>query len=70
MRDHGYARGLAVWARNPCGFTWEQVKPIYIPRSLDDIREWAYQDCRDAGIQGDTLDDAIDRIDSVLHSLS
>ena len=56
MTDHGFARAVAVWARNPAGFTWEQVKPKYDPQNVENVREWAKQDCRDAGIMGDTLD--------------
>ncbi len=66
MTRHGYARALAVWARNPAGFTWDQVKPQFVPDDVEKVREWAHQHCRDAGIMGDALDDALDRIDNVL----
>ena len=65
MTDHGYARGLAVWARNPSGFTWDEVKPDYVPASVSNIREWAHQDCRDAGVASKALDDAFNLIDAV-----
>jgi hypothetical protein len=69
MNDHGFARSLATWARNPSGYSWSQVKPNYTPRSLDDVRNWSHQECRDAGIIGNALDDALDRIDSVLNKM-
>ncbi len=69
MTKHGYAHGLAVWARNPSGFAWSDVCPNYTPNSFDDVREWAMQDCRDAGIMGDRLDDAIDHIEAAIQGI-
>jgi hypothetical protein len=66
MTDHSFARALAVWARNPAGFSWAEVRPEYFPKSLDDAWEWAIQDCRDAGLSGDALDDALDRIATII----
>ena len=61
--DYEYARDLAAWARNPCG-SWKEAAPKQLPRSIDNVREWAVQACRDAGITGDAFDNAVGRIEA------
>lgn len=70
MTAHGLARSISVWARNPAGFAWHEVAPESVrlgPYTWEQVRDWAHQDSRNAGIVGDRLDAALDNIDAVIH---
>jgi hypothetical protein len=57
-----YAHALALWSRNPSGYSWPEVRPDDQPVTPE-IIEIAYQMVRDTGIMHDALDDALDNID-------